>query len=95
MYLHLGKDVLVRAKDVIGIFDLETSTISQITRQYLSQAEKTGRVVNVSMEMPKTFVVCCGEDGAVTVYISQISSATLRKRTRFLEGISLGEAGKG
>ena len=95
MYLHLGQDTVIKMGEMIGIFDLETSTISQITRQYLSQAEKTGRVVNVSMEMPKTFVVCCGEDGAVTVYISQISSATLRKRTRFLEGISLREAGKG
>lgn len=86
MYLHLGQDVVVKQDTILGIFDLENSTISPITRQYLAAAEKSGRVVNVSMEMPKTFIVCCdtlGGEKKTTVYISQISTATLRKRSRF------------
>ena len=74
--------------EIIGIFDLETSTISKISREYLADAQKNGRVVNVSMEMPKSFVLCCDENGVMTVYISQISTTTLLKRTGFVEGLS-------
>jgi hypothetical protein len=79
MYLHLGQNTVVRLRDIIGIFDLETSTISQTTREMLAAAQKSGRVINVSMEMPKSFVLC-GGGKKTTVYITQISSSTLLKR---------------
>ncbi len=88
MYLHLGQDTVIKMDEIVGIFDLETSTISKISRDYLAAAQKQGRVVNVSMEMPKSFVVCRDESGQVTVYISQISTSTLRKRTGFVEGLA-------
>ncbi|MCI1966630.1 MAG: DUF370 domain-containing protein [Oscillospiraceae bacterium] len=87
MYLHLGQDTVVLMKDIIGIFDLETSTISQTTRDTLAAAQKSGRVVNVSMEMPKSFVLC-GKGKETKVYITQISSSTLLKRTGFTDEIS-------
>lgn len=86
MYLHLGRDTVVRLDDVIGIFDIENATIAKATRSYLTAAEKKGSVVNVSQEMPKSFCVCC-EKNKTTVYISQISSATLKKRTKFVNHI--------
>lgn len=96
MYLHLGQDTMVRMDHIVGIFDLDNCTVSKITRDYLAKAEKHGRVVNVSMELPKTFVVCSdptsakrGNKEEITVYISQISAATLRKRTNFFRGIAL------
>ena len=79
MYLHLGSDVVVLKSSVIGIFDLDTSTISKNTRNYLAAAEKEGRVVTVSYELPKSFVAAV-DDGGITVYISQLSSQTLLKR---------------
>ncbi len=79
MYLHLGGDVVILKKSIVGIFDLDTATISKHTKNYLTLAEKEGRVVNVSYELPKSFVVCI-EDGIARVYISQISSQTLTKR---------------
>jgi extracellular matrix regulatory protein B len=88
MYLHLGQNTVIKLEDIIGIFDLETSTISKATRNYLADAQKTGRVVNVSMEMPKSFVLCCGKHNKVTVYITQISSTTLLKRTTYIDDIS-------
>ena len=88
MYLHLGQDTVIKMDEIIGIFDMETSTISKITRDYLAQAEKAGQVVNVSMELPKSFVVCSCPDGGVKVYISQISSGTLLKRTNYMDEIS-------
>lgn len=88
MYLHLGQDTVVKVDDVIGIFDLDTSTISKNTRRYLAQAEKDGRVVNVSSELPKSFVVCADKKGHTTVFISQISSTTLLKRTGYIDEIA-------
>ncbi len=87
MYLHLGQNVVVRTACVVGIFDIENTSMSRLTRSYLAQAEKNGRVVNVSTELPKSFIVC-EENQKITVYISQISPATLRKRTGFIAGLS-------
>lgn len=87
MYLHLGQDVVVRTDDVIGIFDMENATVSRASKRYLAMAEKAGRVVNVTSDLPKTFVVC-GKKGRITVYISQISSATLKKRTGFIDELA-------
>lgn len=84
MYLHLGQETVVKTDSILGIFDLDTSTISKHTRDYLARAEKEGRVINVSMELPKAFVVCA-EKKKTTVYISQLSSSTLLKRTGYLK----------
>lgn len=80
MYLHLGNDVLINTKNLIGIFDIEKSSTSKNTKNFLNYASKMNRVVNVSYEMPKSFIVCFDEDLNETVYISQISCATLKKR---------------
>ena len=79
MYLHLGQDIIVNERDIVGVFDLDNSTISRHTREFLSKAQKEGRVVNVSMELPKSFIVC-EKNGQTTVYISQISTSTLLRR---------------
>lgn len=88
MYLHLGQDTVISMGDIIGIFDLETSTLSKSTRAYLAAAQKAGHVVNVSMEMPKTFVLCRDKKKRETIYVSQISSSTLLKRSGFTDEIS-------
>ena len=81
MYLHLGNDVVVRKSAILGIFDLDNSSQSILTRKYLSAAEKSGRLVNAAgLELPKSFVVCA-ENGSQTVYLSQLNSSTLLKRS--------------
>ena len=85
MYLHLGQDTIVNERDIVGVFDLDNSTVSRHTRDFLSKAQKEGRVVNVSMELPKSFVVC-RRDGRTTVDISHISTATLLRRASSLVG---------
>jgi hypothetical protein len=79
MYLFLGQDTVVRTGDIIGIFDLDNTSVSKDTRGYLAAAEKTGRVFAVSEELPKSFVVCeaCGKK---SVFLSQVAPATLLKR---------------
>ncbi len=79
MYLHLGQDTVVKTADVIGIFDMDTSTVSKPTRDFLKFSERSGNVINVSFELPKSFVVC-NENGKLKVYISQISPTTLQRR---------------
>lgn len=80
MYLHLGQDVVVPKKDVVAVFDLDNSSQSHITRDFLRKAEQAGRVVNVSEDIPKSFVLT-SRDGQDKVYLSQLSSATLLKRS--------------
>ncbi|MDR3551769.1 MAG: DUF370 domain-containing protein [Clostridia bacterium] len=90
MYLHIGHDTVIRHKDIVGIFDIDTASVSKQTRDYLAGAQKKGLVVNVTNELPKSFVVCTDrkQKAGYTVYISQISSTTLLKRTDFLEELS-------
>lgn len=81
MYLHLGNGVVVRKSDVLGVFDLDNSSSSHITRKYLSRAEKNEEVVNVAEnELPKSFVVCSDGHGQ-RVYLCQLNSSTLLKRS--------------
>jgi len=80
MYLHLGQNVVVPEAAVVGIFDLDNTTGSHITRKYLAQAEKERKIINVSDELPKAFVVC-NENNITRIYLSQLSSQTLLKRS--------------
>lgn len=85
MYLHLGQDTILRTSDILGIFDIDTASISRHTRNFLARAEQAGRVVNVTSELPKSFIVTAA--APPTVYISQISAATLKKRSGYLEDL--------
>ena len=81
MYLHLGNDVVVRKNEIVGVFDLDNTTQSALTRRYLAAAEKNGCVTNAAGdELPKSFVVCAHGDRQ-TVYLSQLNSSTLLKRS--------------
>lgn len=80
MYLHLGQAVVVPEGDIIGIFDLDNASWSPRTRRFLEKAEKEGRVVNAASDLPKAFVLREKRDGTSAVYLSQLSSATLKGR---------------
>jgi len=80
MYLHLGQDTIVLQSDVVGICDLDNCSGSHITRDFLARAERAGQVVSVAEELPKSFVVVTA-GGGTTVYLSQLSTATLQKRS--------------
>jgi len=85
MYIHLGQETVIKSNDVIGIFDLENTTVSKNTRIFLAKAEKKGEVVNVSYELPKSFTLVCNKKTKENkVYISQISSSTLFKRSGYI-----------
>lgn len=79
MFLHLGNEMVVPTKTIIGIFDIENTSVSKNTKDFLYTAEKNGEVYYVTSELPKSFIVC-KEKQKQKVYISQISAATLKKR---------------
>lgn len=78
MYIHLGNNVVLRKKKIIGIFDMDTSTRAPETRSYLRRAEKRGRSLNVNYEIPKSFVVT--EDNRVI--LTQLSPSSLAGRVK-------------
>jgi len=80
MYLHLGQNVVVPQAAVIGVFDMDNTTSSYITRKFLRDAEKAGRLISVSEELPDSFVVC-SEGSEIKIYLSQLSTQTLLRRS--------------
>ncbi len=80
MYLHIGQDTVVREQDIVGIFDMDNTTVSRTTREFLNRAEREGRVSYVNYELPKSFVVCRGGG----VHIAQMAPRTLVKRAKTL-----------
>jgi len=78
-YLHLGKDTSIEIGNIVGIFDLDTSTVSKHTREFLSKCERENRIVNVSYELPKSYILY-DFSGEYSVYLSPLNTATLIKR---------------
>ena len=75
MFIHLGENTVISDSEIIGIFDMDTSTVNKATRDYLSRAEKEKRVEYVNYELPKSFIVTDNK-----VYVSPVNTATLNKR---------------
>ena len=81
MYLHLGNDVVVDMKCVVGIFDMDNTTVSHQTRNFLAKAQQEGAVIDVAEDLPKSFIIT--ESGGKTcVYISSLASRTLYGRAK-------------
>lgn len=91
MFLHLGQDFVVSARDVVGIFDIESATIAWKTRDFLKKAQRERRVIAPADELPKSFVVCSGRAGPM-VYLSVLSPATLRGRLSYFDTLKKSKA---
>lgn len=80
MYLNIGSDLAVRDRSIIGIFDLDNTTTSRRTREFLERAEKEGQVVPCD-DLPKSFVLTA-EYGLDRIFLTSLSAATLEKRMK-------------
>ena len=76
MYIHIGADKVVGQNEIIGIFDLDTSTVSRHTRDFLSRQEKTGNIEMLSDSIPESFVLCDSK-----IYFSAIKAKSLGRST--------------
>lgn len=75
MFLFLGGEYTVKNSDIIGIFDIEECSVSRTTADFLNSCQKKKKIVYVSQDMPKSFIVCADK-----TYISNVSNSTINKR---------------
>lgn len=87
MFLHIGSDIVIPLKNIIAILDIDTTTLSKDTREFLKTAEEEGFVHTISEDIPRSFVIT-EEEKKSKIYLSPISSVTLQKRCGNFEGIS-------
>ena len=80
MYLSIGNDMAVRDKSIIGIFDLDNTSVSKRTQLFLNKAEREGQVVPCD-DLPKSFVLTA-EYGMSRVYLTSYNTSTLEKRMK-------------
>ncbi len=80
MFIHIGEDTVVSAEEIVGIFDMESTTVMKRTVEFLNNGEKMKKVINVSpFELPKSFIVCETPRGE-RIFISPVNVATIQKR---------------
>lgn len=97
MFLHLGKNVIIHLEDVIAILDVQSSTDSKYTSEFIKIAEDEGFVKVIEQGKPKSIVITentanrsrkSGTESS-TIYFSPISSATLNKRAGLMYNTSV------
>ena len=79
MYLHIGNGKSVKRKDIIGIFDLDTATVSKITTDFINRRQKNGDVTYLDSDLPRAFILL-SEDDTTKVRLSRISTSGLKIR---------------
>ena len=80
MYLHIGENVSIRAEEIVGIFDIDKTTTIGETRNFLSHYGMIGNSITISDEMPRSFIIVKNKDKENKIYISPISTSTLKLR---------------
>ena len=80
MYLSIGNDMAVRTSSVIGIFDLDNTSVTPRGREFLAKAEQAGQVVPCD-DLPKSYVLTA-EYGFTRVYLTSLNASTLEKRLK-------------
>ena len=88
MYLHVGNGKSVKKKCVIGIFDLDSATVSRVTKDFVNRKEKSGLVEYDYSDLPRSFILVDGEPDRIV--LSRISPQGLK--IRIDEGYSIAEA---
>ncbi len=76
MYIEIGADYLIKKDDIVGIFDLDNTTINNQTRDFLNKKEEEKKTVYIINDIPKSFILM--RDGSV--YIVELMPSVLKKR---------------
>ena len=79
MYLRVEENIIVNSDDIIGIFDMDNTTVSRLGRTFLAKSEKNGLIINSTDDLPKSFVVTNGNK-ETKIFISSVSSKILARR---------------
>ncbi len=82
MYINIGTELLIKDNDILGIFDLDNTTVSKSTREYINNSAKNGECITISIEeLPKSFIVTTKNDKK-EIYISPLNTSTIFKRIK-------------
>lgn len=79
MYLHVGNKKSIKKEKIIGIFDLDTATVSGISKDFINRKQKEGLVEYDDENLPRSFLLY-EEDGRSIVKLSRISTVGLKIR---------------
>ena len=82
MFIYLGENTVISANEIVAMINLDNSNTAEFTREFFGISQKKGEVVTINNELPRSAVIC-EKDGKKTVYISQISTSTLKQRLGF------------
>ncbi|NLI57025.1 MAG: DUF370 domain-containing protein [Clostridium sp.] len=85
MFLHIGGEYVIPVKNIIAIMDLETTSLSKDTKEFLKVAEEEGFVKGVTDDIPKSYIITEFNKRS-EIYLSSISSSTLQKRANSIGG---------
>ena len=79
MFLHIGNGKSIKKDKIIGVFDLDTSTVSSVTKNYINKKQKEGLLEYDDTDLPRSFVVY-GDKNNERVTLSRISTSGLKIR---------------
>ena len=79
MYLHIGNGVSIKEEEIIGIFDLDTATVSKITKKFISEKEKKGLIEYSDFDLPRAFILT-KSNKKEKIILTRISSVGLKQR---------------
>lgn len=82
MFIHLGSDRVIGARDLVAILDARITRHSRDVRELVQLARGEGRLVHITDGPPKALVIASDQ-----VVLSPIAPATLGKRARPLHGL--------
>jgi extracellular matrix regulatory protein B len=89
MFIHLGEDVVVQAREVIVILDGQVLESSTITSEFLQMQHKDNPVIKISNEMTKSIVITKKH-----IYFSPLSSSTLKRRSQLHTSVEMLDNGQ-
>ena len=79
MYLHVGNEIVTNTRDIIGIFDMDNTTVSRQGRRFLPESQNKGFIINATDDLPKSYVVTKRND-ETKIYVSSYSPQMLSRR---------------
>ena len=81
MYIHIGSNRMLRGKEIVGIFDLDGEITTQDTQAFLRRIDNNKRAELAGDDLPRSFVLVCGEGKDDRVIYSRLTTQALAKRT--------------
>ena len=87
MHINIGSNKLVRKKEIVGIFDLDTASHEKDTKDFLKSCDKKKILEMCGTDLPKAFVVTADDkkknkNKSSRVYLTTLSSASLAGRNK-------------